>query len=722
MIQASEQSDTGAHRVPAEFANRTRWLLVCVILIAMATTRLCAERPRQHALLIGCTEYRNLDPWLQLKGGLNDVQLIRQLLVDRFDFDPNADDIVTLAAGRGDRYAPTRTNIEREFRRLGKTVAASERVVILVAGHGSQQPDDDPGNPRDIETDGLDEIFLPSDVEGFDGKTGSVSGAIVDDEFRHWLSAIVARDAFVWLIMDTCHSGSGVRGSGAEISRHVPPRVLIPDSALAAAKSATIKKHGHLAPDSLFDGPGGVVAIYAAQPHELTPEKKLPVGASPDARKYHGLLTYTIGEILTGSRRGLTYNELVQAVQTRYITMGRRAPTPLVEGTHRDHLVLGRKSFPDRSRILLRRSRIPTGNLSVNVGAIHTLTAGSILAVHPPSGSNADDPDALLGHVKVTRVEMTEAVVEPCKYGGVARPEISALPNRARCDIVFRHAGIERMRVAIDVDDQAENDIPAAFNNLASDLRTRTSNRIVVIDDAGDAEWLVRCGERDIQIIPAEGVSRRDLAGHRSSLAPIATNGDSARRVIQVLERIAHARALLRLAAFASDSSRKPDFGFALNVTDPQHRPLEWKSSGYTVRDGQHVQVEMHNTAGHSIDVTLLYVDSGFGITCLYPAIGEINRIAAAEKQIIELDITATTTGIESLLAIAVKADLQPVDFSILAQPSLPLTRDGGSALLESPLGRLCRTAMYGRGKVRGIESAPNQNYDIRLITWRVDP
>ena len=45
-------------------------------------------------------------------------------------------------------------------------------------------------------------------------------------------------------------------------------------------------------------------------------------------RRYYGLLSYTICEILQNARSRMTYRELAQAVHARYAAKGRRAPTP----------------------------------------------------------------------------------------------------------------------------------------------------------------------------------------------------------------------------------------------------------------------------------------------------------------------------------------------------------------------------------------------------------
>ena len=189
---------------------------------------LAAEKPIQgRALLVGCTKYDHLEPSLHLQGPANDVALMRSLLIERFAFPAERIVSLTELTGRAD-VRPTRANIEREFQRLGREALPGEPIVIFLAGHGSQQPDQDP-SPDDPEPDGRDELFLPADIQGWDGRAGRVPNAIVDDELRAWLSAIEKRGSAVTVIVDACCSGTMTRGVGERV-RQIPPGLIAPAS------------------------------------------------------------------------------------------------------------------------------------------------------------------------------------------------------------------------------------------------------------------------------------------------------------------------------------------------------------------------------------------------------------------------------------------------------------------------------------------------------------
>ena len=679
---------------------------------------------RRHALLIGCSAYDHLDKRYQLRGPANDVRLMRQLLVDRFRFEQHSDDIVTLAASEEDDFKPSRANIEREFVRLAKTVRAGEHVVVLMAGHGSQQPDGDPDNPRDIEPDGLDEIFLASDVKAWDGERGAVENAIVDDELHTWVKRIVDRGAFVWLIIDACYSGTGVRGNDTEVSRNVPTERLVPREALAASDQQASTAFDHSGETSLFADrdEGGLVAVYAAQPNESTPERKLPLEADRDQRKFYGLLTYCICEIMGNTSRNLTYNELVQAIQTRYVTMGRRKPTPLIEGTDRDRLVLGHES-PKRSQIMLQRGT--KNQHTINAGLFRGIREDSVLAVYPPTGSALSLESEPIGHVKVVRADLTRSNVRECEYDGI--PVTANLPDRGRCEMVYETFVAPQLRVAVDPVASDQTTLPnKVHKSRLAELRSHRSTLVEVVDDVKTADWLVRSSGHEMQLVPASGVSQSLTSGYRTLPPATAATKGWETQTIEALESIARARVLLGLASMSFHGDDRNDLGFQMSLHDSDRQsPIEWQSNGLRVRDGQKVRIDLENRGADNIDVTLLYIDSGYGINCLYPLPGETNRLQPSDSCRFEIKIKSATVGLENLVAIVVRGAGQPVDFSILAQPSLSAGRTRGidDSSLNTPLGELIRSSLDGGVRTRGgIETSELRDYEVSVVSWSVEP
>ena len=175
-----------------------------------------------------------------MDGPANDVKLLKQVLSEHFGF--NDAKITTLIDGIDATHEPTRANIEREFARLAKLAGHDDQVVILLSGHGSQQPEHDAIDPDDHKLDGMDEIFLPADTGEWDEKLQTVTNVVLDHELRKWIDRIANSGAHVWVIVDTCHSGTMIRGGNQETARRVLPEAMkIPREAIRKAKSNTKK-------------------------------------------------------------------------------------------------------------------------------------------------------------------------------------------------------------------------------------------------------------------------------------------------------------------------------------------------------------------------------------------------------------------------------------------------------------------------------------------------
>ena len=143
---------------------------------------------KKLALLIGCTDYSQHKTW-KLEGPVNDVNLLKTVLTDHFDFADSQ--ITTLVEGIDESHIPTKANINRQFDRLASVAGRDDQIVILLSGHGSQQPEQDSVDSDDHKLDGLDEIFLPADTGIWDEAQQTVTNVILDHELRRWVDRIV---------------------------------------------------------------------------------------------------------------------------------------------------------------------------------------------------------------------------------------------------------------------------------------------------------------------------------------------------------------------------------------------------------------------------------------------------------------------------------------------------------------------------------------------------
>jgi len=696
-----------------------------------ARTSRIAER---HALLVGVTAYANLPESLQLKGPANDVRLMRELLVNRFGFVP--DHVRVLAEGEpdGDAARPTLANIGREFRRLADAARSGDQVVILMAGHGSQQPDQDPPGSDDREPDGLDEIFLPADVGAWSGAIGQVERAISDDQLRAWLNPIRENGASLWVILDSCHSGTMVRGADQEVVRQIPPGALIPENVMESVRSITrdpetVQDRMPLARRA--DGAAPLVAMYAAQANEVTVEKALPSGARD--KKPHGLFTYTITQVLSQANGPLTYRELVSRVQARYSQTGRTAPTPLVEGADRDREVLGSKQWPGRSRMALAKS---DREWTVSAGRLQGVLEGSVLAVFPPPGrARTEKP---LGYVTVIESRTFDSIVEPREYEGIAT-DAASLPVGGICDTVFVDCGDLRLRVAADPLDHRGHPVDAP---LLESLRRKLDSMcgaegsfVQAVDASSDADWLIRADRGGVYLVPASGVVA-DRGADGSALPPIygpAPQGaDETDWLKDRLNRIARVKNLVRLTGLSADAgddaAPSPIELTLVRLRDRKDREgiaIGAEENGAVLHHDDWVELKLTNSGRDPVDATLLYIDSAFGIDCLYPRDGEDNRLRPGNSVPIRIRVDGRTAGLEHLVVIGVRAVAgPPADFSVLTQEpiergaAIARNRGGAPVAPQSPLGKLLERAANARGTTRGVQRATLDDHVLRLHSW----
>ena len=293
-------------------------LLLC--LLALATQAQAAS----HALLIGVSDYPNLPRRLWLRAPGNDVALMREALLAR-GF--SADRIQQLVSRAGGAHEPTRQNILLALRQLESQVQHGDSVVLYLAGHGSQQPQPAERGVRPAEADGVDEVFLPADVERWNGATAeaAIPNALLDDELAEWMDAVVDRGATVWAIFDTCHAAGMARGRAAGVRAVSAAELGVPQSRGRPAPTRT--PVAALSPNR---SDGRALAL-AARKHESTAEEWMPVGAPLGKNRLHGVFTYHLVQALKAEAQPTLY-DIERAMRAAYAREKRTEPTPQFKG------------------------------------------------------------------------------------------------------------------------------------------------------------------------------------------------------------------------------------------------------------------------------------------------------------------------------------------------------------------------------------------------------
>jgi hypothetical protein len=720
-LPVQEPAVAGASQPTRGQAERSR--------AAKPTPAPAAKPLDRRALLVGVTKYEHLPRDKHLEGPANDVRLMRRLLQERYKFP--AEGIVTLTEDESqpDRR-PIRANIEREFRRLAEQAREGDQVVILLAGHGSQQPESDPPDPVNPEPDGLDEIFLPADIASWKGTKERLPGAIVDNEIGAWLRAITAKRAYVWAIFDCCHSGTMTRGT--EIVRELPPESLVPREELTRARQRASQRQGgtgggsRTEPTSFVpqESSDNLVAVYACRPTEVTPECLEPP-ESPHAT-YHGLLTYSLVNVLTESadaKAPPTYRELVRRLQVQYAGRPQGSPTPLVEGKGQDRIVLGTQEVV-RSPLVLTRYQ---DGYKVNAGDLYGLTPGSILAVDSTSARGADGKPRLLGHVQVLEAGPFDATVEPCAYEET--PLVKDLAPFSTCRVVLiDYALRQRYKVAI-VAPGAEEASRQKVRKALEPLADPKAGLVELVEVPQRPDWIVRFDKGKLELVQAGGNGVPFALPAPDSPAL----GEALRRSMEKIYRACNLVAVS--SRFESERVR------GASAVDVEVEVLRHKNQadpgevfpvpagGWVFRTGDLISFRLRNKSqAMKVDVTLLVVGSDFEINAFYPTKNELGQSLDPGQSFDTPSPWGKISkdppfGPEHLVVIATPASNPPVDFTALAQGGLALARDADRRRsLQSPLGQLLESAMFRTESRRGLERSVSAEHGMRVLNWRTEP
>ena len=371
-----------------------------------------------RALLIGVSDYDDSIGLTDLRGPANDVRLLRDVLTAR-----GVERIQILADGVDGAARPTRAAILDAFDRLAAEVGSGDFVYIHLSGHGTRQPD-----RNGDETDGLDEVFLPADTARAEPGAGAIPNAIVDEELGNAVDRIRDAGADVWLVMDSCYSGTGLRAVTADTAtRFVDPEIL----GIRATPAAEPVGTAPLALAGAATRVGKYLAFYAAQSSEVAREVNLKSGdVVDDGTGWYGLFTAKLASRLSDDSV-LSYRQLFQAVlrdMTDDAIPGvARLQTPLWEGDLIDAAVLGGRETVGVRQFSVSGSR-------VSAGLVHGMGRGTLVAL---VGDAAAGPDDVIGYAQLTDVEATEAALRPVSAACVPDSEVlcenaGALPEGAR--------------------------------------------------------------------------------------------------------------------------------------------------------------------------------------------------------------------------------------------------------------------------------------------------
>ncbi|MGH7496600.1 MAG: caspase family protein [bacterium] len=268
----------------------------------------------KKALLVGLNKYPLRS--LNLRGCVNDVRHMKEVLTDLFNFAPDSIRLLL------DREA-TKKNIVTGLKWLAEGGSETAVRVFHYAGHGYALPD-----RNGDEEDGADEALVPYDF--------LEHGFLIDDVLkRHY--ARFPKNGNLTLIMDCCHSGTIQRDPVQDVRYRFMPNSYRERKAIAAASRKFRKEQQEHVVTALADLRGRKIsdeefqqrvrdAMRQFEKQRFGGDFKLREGnvllaachssqQAADAkfgRDYHGAFTFFLTKILRAKRGRLTHRELIE--------------------------------------------------------------------------------------------------------------------------------------------------------------------------------------------------------------------------------------------------------------------------------------------------------------------------------------------------------------------------------------------------------------------------
>lgn len=728
--------------------------LLCAAFLAVLML-LCTEvsASERRALLVGCSQYP-LSNQRPLPGTENDVAAFSSLLTDDFNFE-----VVTLVGWPdSEEKRPTYVNICKAFEDLVGQSKHDDQVVILLSGHGRQvllpSSQADLLSVENPEPDGYDEAFIAADYK-------SGSNMILDNQIGKWVGQLKARGAHVWIIFDSCHSGTMVRSglggepmelthSEAEISREESEATERRVKELAERADDHDRSDGDgVDLTESAGGTGSVIAFYAAQDFEKALQVTRPKEADrSDSRFKHSLFSYHLCQLLNEITGETTYRDLCHAAALRFRAEGLGYPTPSWEGDA-DRQVLGLKRWPRRDRVTVTNSE---GAVHFDVGLLKGVAEGTVLALYATSDTDRTTP---LGYFRVERAETASSVVTAISYNDVPISDPANLPTSGIYGIASSECKSERVSVHINMTSN-ERCVPLDSTiATAVERAAMEANAAFALTNSDDCEWVLsqltpavskaigyeggavgailvpktffdtcvgdmECGSEEI----ATGLQR---VPHLRLPKECLQNPDTfVSEMSNELSRVVRWNNIWRVAKAYSDPSplvSKHEIALEVGRTNSHDDPAAATNpSSTSLKVGDSYTVKVVNRGYHPYWYTAFLLDGRYGVTLL--ATGSIpgkDNAAITDdvtsREIFGFDINSESIGTNGIVLVAVRQkdySAQP-DFQGLKQQSLGSGMNRGvtyTISANTPFEQALASAVGGGVAIRGVRSAEEPQID----------
>ena len=611
---------------------------------------------KKLALLVGINKYKSIGI-KNLKGCVNDVEIIKTLLIGKFDFQEQ--NIKTLT-----NQQATRNAIIQAFQHHLVTGAAPDAIVVFhFSGHGSQM-DDVSGD----EIDNLDETIVPYDSRDRGNKVFDIN----DDELNGLFQLLSKKTKNITFIFDSCHSGSIVRGAEATRSIHRDKRQPpAPDSFALSTRGIETGKNELKAKNVNY------ALISGCRPDEESREYSA-------AGKKYGALTYFLTQELKKKRAAATYRDIMDNV-TGLVSAAYPAQHPTLDGALLDQYVFGETSDIAQPYILAS----PTGEKTVilHAGKVQGLTAESIFDIYKPGTKHFAAPEKPIAKVKLIKTDAVTAIGE-IFYG-------SKIPESSRA--IERQHNYEAMKMFVHLQNLKKS---PTLQTIKTELKEY--KYIETVAEASGYDLLLRQEDNEIitegrdptEISPRVRVSDTDVVEH-------------------LMKRLTEWAKWFNIHAI-SNAAPAFEINFTIKPIDKKESSIagaQESEIGNIFIDGEQFQCVVENRSKKGLYISILDISSDGSIAVLHPEPpGAIEKLAPGDTltQAFETYVPEDRKSVIDILKVF--ATEEPLDFRFLSQESIRGTQEQNIERgKDDPLYQLLTHA--GLGTIRGAKKVKLQNW-----------
>jgi len=608
--------------------------------------------PKKLALLVGINHYLHEDRISPLAGSINDIEDMRQLLTTKFEFPP--ENVLTLK----DSEATHAGIVAAIQSHLIAKAQAGDIVVFHYSGHGSQM--------RDItgrQISGLDETIVPYDSRDPEGKIFDISGA----ELHTLLVQLTAKTRNVTFILDSCHSGTLVRGGRVRSipadTRTPPP---LPQAGSSLSRGTT----------SVGDEKLSSFAFISAATSRESAFEHFADG------KDHGALTYFLTRQLRSAGAGATYRDVMDGV-TGNVTANYPAQHPSLEGIEADQFVFGDGNSLARTYAIASPSVLDSRRVTVSIGQVQGATVGSLYDVYSPGTKRFAAPEKPVARVQLVSVD---ALSSEASLVSGTKP----LPASRAVEREHRYGRLQ-MRLLMD-------GLESSPTLQAIKTTLQSLPFIEIVDKASLCNMQLKETGRKIQTLAADSTTLS---------TPISVDDPSAvNRVVGQVKAWAKWFNVLSINNSHSDI----ELQFTLQGSQTRDPMARVGRPDMGVKEGEKIDATIKNNSERDVYIAVLDLSSDGSISVVYPTEQGVKEVLRPGMKLTRTLTTFVPKGRSVVTDILkVFASYKPIDLSPLAQEGIRSIGDD----VTDPLAGLLSEATSG---TRGVSAVPSRTID--LGTW----